>query len=120
MPTRHLSDEQRQRYANFAAAPSPDQLARYFHLDRGDREIIDRLRGDHNRLGFALMLGSARFLGVFPGADVEIPGSVMVFLVNQLGLKPDAHLKLNHPLIFSRVIPIGWGRTPSSHYPDSG
>ena len=93
MPTRHLSDEQRQRYANFAAAPSPDQLARYFHLDRGDREIIDRLRGDHNRLGFALMLGSARFLGVFPGADVEIPGSVMVFLVNQLGLKPDAHLK---------------------------
>ena len=93
MPTRHLSDEQRQRYANFAAAPSPDQLARYFHLDRGDREIIDRLRGDHNRLGFALMLGSARFLGVFPGADVEIPSSIMAFLVNQLGLKPDAHLK---------------------------
>ena len=30
------------------------------------------------------------------------------------------HLDLNHPLIFSRVIPIGWGRTPSSHYPDSG
>ena len=31
-----------------------------------------------------------------------------------------ARLRLNHPLIFSRVIPIGWGRTPSSHYPDSG
>jgi hypothetical protein len=41
MPTRHLSDEQRQRYANFAAAPSPEQLARYFHLDRSDREITD-------------------------------------------------------------------------------
>ena len=38
MPTRHLSDEQRQRYANFAVAPSPDQLAQYFHLDRSDRE----------------------------------------------------------------------------------
>jgi hypothetical protein len=58
MPTRHLSDEQRQRYANFAAAPSLDQLAQYFHLDRSDREISDGLRGDHNRLGFALMLGS--------------------------------------------------------------
>ena len=70
MPTRHLSDEQRQRYANFTAAPSPDQLAQYFHLDRSDREVLDGLRGDHNRLGFALMLGSARFLGVFPGADL--------------------------------------------------
>jgi hypothetical protein len=75
MPTRHLSDEQRQRYANFAAEPSPEGLARYFHLDRTDREVIDGLRGDHNRLGFALMLGSARFLGVFPGAGAEIPSS---------------------------------------------
>jgi TnpA family transposase len=87
MPTRHLSDEQRQRYANFAAAPSPDHLARYFHLDRSDREITDGLRGDHNRLGFALMLGSARCIGVFPGADVEIPDPVTAFLVDQLGLK---------------------------------
>src|SRR3954451_21785547 len=93
MPTRHLSDEQRQRYANFAAAPSPEQLARYFHLDRSDREITDGLRGDHNRLGFALMLGSARFLGIFPGADLEIPGSVTAFLISQLGLKANPCLK---------------------------
>ena len=73
MPTRHLSDEQRQRYANFAAAPSPDQLAQYFHLDRSDREIIDGLRGDHNRLGFALMLGSARFIGVFLAPMSKFP-----------------------------------------------
>jgi hypothetical protein len=93
MPTRHLSDEQRQRYAHFAVAPSQDQLARYFYLDRSDREITDRLRGDHNRLGFALMLGSARFLGVFPGADLEIPASVVVFLIGQLGLKEAPSLK---------------------------
>jgi hypothetical protein len=93
MPTRHLSDEQRQHYGNFTAAPSPDQLAQYFHLDRSDREVTDGLRGDHNRLGFALMLGSARFLGVFPGADLEIPGSVTAFLVSQLGLKEGTSLK---------------------------
>lgn len=46
MPTRHLSDEQRQRYARFDATPSLDQLARYFHMDRGDREVVDGLRGD--------------------------------------------------------------------------
>jgi hypothetical protein len=93
MPTRHLSDEQRQRYANFAAVPSPEQLARYFHLDRSDREITDGLRGDHKRFGFALMLGSARFLGVFPGADLEIPSSVSAFLVSQLGLKDEPSLR---------------------------
>jgi hypothetical protein len=93
MPTRHLSDEKRQRYANFAAAPSPDQLARYFHLDRSDREITDGLRGDHSRLGFALMLGSARCIGVFPGADAEIPGPVTAFLSGQLGLKEIPSLK---------------------------
>src|SRR5664279_274564 len=93
MPTRHLSDEQRQRYANFAGTPSPDQLARYFHLDRSDREITDGLRGDHNRLGFALMLGSARFLGTFPDVELEIPESVTGFLINQLGLKEGAAFK---------------------------
>ena len=93
MPTRHLSDEQRQRYASFAAAPLPHQLSRYFHLDGGDREIIDELRGDHNRLGFALMLGSARFLGAFPGAACDIPRSVTAFLVNQLGLPPEVQFK---------------------------
>lgn len=93
MPTRHLSDEQRQRYASFATAPSPDQLARYFHLDRSDREVTDGLRGDHNRLGFALMLGSARFLGIFPGADLEIPDTVTAFLIGQLGLKENPSLK---------------------------
>jgi TnpA family transposase len=93
MPTRHLSDEQRQRYGSFAAVPSPDQLARYFHLDRSDREVVERLRGDHNRLGFALMLGSARFLGAFPGADLDIPRPVTVFLIDQLGLKPEVGFK---------------------------
>jgi hypothetical protein len=68
-------------------------LARYFHLDRSDREITDGLRGDHNHLGFALMLGSARFLGTFPGADLEIPNSVTAFLASQLGLKRSPSLK---------------------------
>ena len=93
MPTRHLSDEQRQRYASFTAAPSPDQLSRYFHLDGGDRKTIDGLRGDHNRLGFALMLGSARFLGAFPATDQDVPLPVTTFLIDQLGLPPQARFK---------------------------
>jgi len=87
MPARFLSDDQRKRYASFSGPPSPNELAQYFHLDGADLEVIADLRGDHNRLGFALMLGTARFLGAFPGAADEIPDAVMAFLMNQLGLK---------------------------------
>jgi TnpA family transposase len=81
MPTRHLTDIQRQSFARFDGDPSPEQLARCFHLDRTDRELVGKLRGDHNRLGFAVMLTSARFLGVFPSAADDIPASVMASLI---------------------------------------
>ncbi len=87
-----LSDEQRRRYARFAGSPSPEQLARHFHLDIADQEIIQTLRGDHNRLGFALMLCSARFLGAFPDSETEVPKSVRVTLARQIALEPDASL----------------------------
>lgn len=93
MPTRHLSDEQRQRHGRFPAAPSPDQLSRHFHLDGADREVINGLRGDHNRLGFALMLGSARFLGAFPASGQDVPSPVTAFLADQLGLPPSVMFK---------------------------
>ncbi len=69
MPTRHLSDEQRQRYASFAADPSPDELARYFHLDRTDREVTESVMALPSLLtmdlpGFAWPDGFMRCAGV--------------------------------------------------------
>ena len=87
MPTRHLTDDQRRGFASFGGDPSGEQLARYFHLDRFDCDVIGRLRGDHNRLGFAVLLYSARFLGVFPNARDAIPASVLETLSHQLGIK---------------------------------
>jgi len=87
-----LTDEQRRRYARFAGNPSSEQLARHFYLDVADQEIIQTLRGDHNRLGFALMLCSARFLGAFPDSETEVPKPVRATLARQIALKPDAPL----------------------------
>lgn len=92
MPTRFLSDAQRARYGRYEGEPSRDQLARYFHLDAADREIIACLRGDHNRLGFALQLGTARFLGVFPTRLDEIPDVVAASLAAQLDLTAPSSL----------------------------
>lgn len=86
MAIRFLSDEQRGRYGRFTGTPTPDTLARYFHLDASDLDFIQRLRGEHNRLGFALMLGTARCLGTFLDQEAEIPGRVLQTLSRQLDL----------------------------------
>jgi hypothetical protein len=86
MAIRILSDEQRGRYARFTGTPTPDTLARHFHLDTSDLDFIQGLRGEHNRLGFAVMLGTARCLGTFLDQEADIPGRVLHTLSRQLDL----------------------------------
>jgi hypothetical protein len=38
----------------FTGEPTPEELARYFHLDDADREVVAHHRGEHNQLGFAV------------------------------------------------------------------
>lgn len=81
-----LSDEQAAGFGRFAGPPSREQLERYFVLDDTDRGLVAKRRGDHNRLGFALQLSTARFLGTFLAEPVEVPWVVVEFLGSQLGV----------------------------------
>jgi hypothetical protein len=83
-----LSDEHRDNYGRYIGAPLSDDLARHFHLDDTDRALIARKRGDHNRLGFAVQLGTVRYLGTFLEDPMAVPDAVLYTLSKQLLIEP--------------------------------
>lgn len=86
MPAEFLTAGQVAAYGRFAGAPARAQLEQFFFLDTADRRLVARRRRDSNRLGFAVQLGTVRFLGTFLAAPTDVPASVVIYLTAQLGI----------------------------------
>jgi hypothetical protein len=92
VPVSFLTEDQERRYGRFSGEPTVDQLARHFHLDDTDRAFVAEHRGDHNRLGVAVQLGSVRLLGVFLDDPAQAPASAVRFAADQLMIPDSAEL----------------------------
>lgn len=86
MPVGFLTQEQRDGFGRYIDAPSRDELERYFHLSDEDREAVQVLRGNHNRLGYAVLLTTVRFVGVLPDKPTAVPVEVLLVLCRQLAI----------------------------------
>lgn len=61
-----LTPTQRHDFGRFVNSPSRTELDRYFYLSDDDQKTLLLLRGDHNRLGYAIQLTCVRYLGDSP------------------------------------------------------
>ena len=84
--TGHAGDLGADSYGQSLGDPSPQELARDFHLDDTDHTQIVEQRGDANRLGFALQLTTVRVVGTFLDDPTAVPPAVLATMSRQLGI----------------------------------
>lgn len=90
MPVQFLSDSDHDRLNRFPQEITQADLDRFFWLSPDDHRAILGLRGDHNRLGFALFLCCLRYLGFFPEPLSQLPAPVIEYVAVQLQVSADA------------------------------
>lgn len=91
MPGRFLTDADYIRLTTFPPDLLEEDVYTFYTLSSDDRLLTQTHRGAANQLGFALQLGTMRFLGFCPDDLQRAPTAVVQYLARQLAL-PSASL----------------------------
>ena len=97
MPVGFLTAEQRVRYGKFGDPLTAAQLAQSFYFDDRDHQLINRRRSSPNRFGFAIQLGTVRFLGTFLDHPQAVSIEIQQYVAEQLNLALADFEAYTHP-----------------------
>ena len=86
MPVSFLTPDQIAQYGCYQDVPDTAQLEQHFYLDEADQAFLANLQDDHNRLGCAIQIGNAHFLGTFVEDVTTVPAAVIATLATQLAV----------------------------------
>ena len=86
MPVQFLSEAERERLQSFPSEITFNELITFFTLNQKDLNLTKKRSGDHNLLGFALQLGTLRFLGFIPDNFPHLPLDVIEYVAQQLNV----------------------------------
>jgi hypothetical protein len=90
VPVAFLTELEARRWGRFGGEPTIEQLDRFFHLDADDLRRARRHRGESTVLGFAVQVGTLRFLGTFLAQVEGTPRGVISYVGHQLKVGPEA------------------------------
>ncbi len=84
MPVQFLSQVERERLQSFPEEITFNELITFFTLSQKDLNLTKKRSGDHNLLGFALQLGTLKFLGFIPDNFPQLPSNIIEYVAQQL------------------------------------
>ena len=88
MPGQFLTKAERKQLSSFPLSITEEELITFFTLSAQDLRLIKKRSGDYNQLGFALQLGTLRYLGFVPDQLSIASPSIVDYLAHQLRVDP--------------------------------
>ena len=90
-----FTKQDRERLSNFPQDIPQQDVIVHFTLSRKDKRYLRKVRGDHNRLGFALQMCTLMYMGFCPDDIVSVPLPVAEYLAKQIKIRDfDSHLSV--------------------------